>query len=357
MNVWAAKSDEDFAINIVGGLHPKSYLSLSKSHFRWDTAKVFYVIKGFVYLSSDDFVCNAGLKEGERLVHGLDSCLANLDNVIDSLIPIVMCGGNVVGSSKAAPQPPKNSTRIPLFYLFQVNSKGSGRPGELWKAPWGTDMIVDTILPDFKWIVKDFEDGISASTLDGRISNIIWLGWPMKDICCSISSQRQKKTCIILRARTRICQMLPWESMKELENQYIYRMPSVSSIFYTYQKCYKSQRKAVRNYASYATLDPFDAYYVINPTCITYGEYCLSEWLKNEFRLEWVTGNWEGLIIFSKGAPIDYVLAGSPIVVGNLWVVRQTWALEFTKKLLKTFEGELEDEAGIVACLDLATKI
>ncbi|GKD29426.1 separase isoform X2 [Tanacetum coccineum] len=55
-------------------------------------------------------------------------------------------------------------------------------------------------------------------------------------------------------------------------------------------------------------------------------------------------------------APIDYVLAGSPIVVGNLWVVRQTWALEFTKKLLKTFEGELEDEAGIVACLDLARK-
>ncbi|GKE18595.1 separase isoform X1 [Tanacetum coccineum] len=57
-----------------------------------------------------------------------------------------------------------------------------------------------------------------------------------------------------------------------------------------------------------------------------------------------------------KGAPIDYVLAGSPIVLGNLWVVRQTWALKFTKKLLKTFEGELEDEAGIVACLDLARK-
>ncbi|GKE52216.1 separase, partial [Tanacetum coccineum] len=57
-----------------------------------------------------------------------------------------------------------------------------------------------------------------------------------------------------------------------------------------------------------------------------------------------------------KRAPIDSVLAGSPIVVGNLWVVRQTWALEFTKKLLKTFEGELEDEAAIVACLDLARK-
>ncbi|GJS57301.1 G-type lectin S-receptor-like serine/threonine-protein kinase isoform X1 [Tanacetum coccineum] len=30
--------------------------------------------------------------------------------------------------------------------------------------------------------------------------------------------------------------------------------------------------------------------------------------------------------------------------------------LEFTKKLLKTFEGEMEDETGIVACLDLARK-
>ncbi|GJV67793.1 separase isoform X1 [Tanacetum coccineum] len=57
-----------------------------------------------------------------------------------------------------------------------------------------------------------------------------------------------------------------------------------------------------------------------------------------------------------KGALIDYLLAGSPIVIGNLWAVAQTWALEFTKKLLETFEGEMENEAGIVACLDLARK-
>ncbi|GJY26945.1 peptidase C50, separase [Tanacetum coccineum] len=228
--------------------------------------------------------------------------------------------------------------------------------GELWKAPWGTDTIVDTILPDFKWIVKDFEDGISAGTLDGRISNIIWYS---------------EKVVIFLTD-------VAWESIEgNWKPRYYKMMPSVSSIFYTYQKCYKSQRKAVRDYASYATLDPFDAYYVINPTGITYGEYCLSEWLKNEFRLEGtchkpvvkeiseilkthnlfiyvghghglqhipidalakldkcasaiLMGCYSGLLelegpYIPKGAPIDYVLAGSPIVVGNLWVVRQTW--------------------------------
>ncbi|GJV67792.1 peptidase C50, separase [Tanacetum coccineum] len=121
--------------------------------------------------------------------------------------------------------------------------------------------------------------------------------------------------------------MLPWESMKELENQDTYRMPSVSSIFYTYQKCDKSQRKAVRDRASYATLDPFDAYYVTNPTRSIYGKNILSP---------------NGL----QHMPIDELakLDSSDLV------------LEFTQKLLKTFEGEMEDEAGIVACLDLARK-
>ncbi|GJW57650.1 hypothetical protein Tco_0104381, partial [Tanacetum coccineum] len=107
--------------------------------------------------------------------------------------------------------------------------------------------------------------------------------------------------------------MLPWESMKELENQDTYSMPSVSSIFYTYQKCDKSQRKAVRDRASYATFDPSDAYYVINP-------------------------------IGLQHMPIDELAKLDSSV------------LEFTKKLLRAFEGEMEDEVGIVACLDLARK-
>nr|GEY41227.1 hypothetical protein [Tanacetum cinerariifolium] len=53
------------------------------------------------------------------------------------------------------------------------NPQGSGRPGEPWQAPWGTDTIVDTILPDFKWILKDLVDGDPVSAVDGRLSNII----------------------------------------------------------------------------------------------------------------------------------------------------------------------------------------
>ncbi|GJQ93045.1 separase [Tanacetum coccineum] len=156
--------------------------------------------------------------------------------------------------------------------------------------------------------------------------------------------------------------MLPWESMKGLENQDIYRMPSVSSILYTYQKCDKSQRKAVRDRASYATLDMSDAYYVINPT----GDLRNTKnpqfvYLRGTRRRSHLMGCCSGLLELNgpytpKGALIDYLLAGSPIVIGNLWAVAQTWALEFTKKLLETFEGEMENEAGIVACLDLARK-
>ncbi|GKC88236.1 separase isoform X1 [Tanacetum coccineum] len=113
-------------------------------------------------------------------------------------------------------------------------------------------------------------------------------------------------------------------------------------------------RKAVRDYACYATLDPFDACSQHIPIdALAKLDKCASAILM---------GCYSGLLelegpYIPKGAPIDYVLTRSPRVVGNLWVVRQTWALEFTKKLLNTFKGELEDESGIVAFLDLVRKM
>ncbi|GJX14237.1 separase [Tanacetum coccineum] len=480
MNVWVANLMQLQSHS--GRLHPTIFITIQSLRLEGHTKDIL-CDKGDSLLKSMTLIANARV-EREKGVHGLDSCLANLDNAIDSLHKckvkandlcslyflqaqalclralsryencnskknftediekVLKLVTNTYFSELAAKlttssdvdlndfvskfytqlQPHTilvinilgdkykkllwklpfyvpcehvsflmisrfSSTRIPLFYLFQVNSKGSGRPGELWKAPWGTDTIVDTILPDFKWIVKDFEDGIFAGTLDGRISNIIYHmeGWfgQHEDILLGEPMDNQKNQKINKSGRfTRIgvnnasLPLFPspttkrkpviilvhykviQESMKELENQYIYRMPSVSSIFYTYQICYKIQRKAVRDYASYATLDPFDAYY---------GEYCSRHIPIDAFaKLDKcasaiLMGCYSGLLelevpYIPKGALIDYVLAGSPIVVGNLWVVRQTWVLEFTKKLLKTFEGELEDEAGIVAYLDLARK-
>ena len=54
--------------------------------------------------------------------------------------------------------------------------------------------------------------------------------------------------------------MLPWESMEVLRNQEIYRMPSISSIFYTYYRLIHSGKKK-----SIPVLDPRNAYYVVNP--------------------------------------------------------------------------------------------
>ncbi|GJT88889.1 ARID DNA-binding domain-containing protein [Tanacetum coccineum] len=234
-----------------------------------------------------------------------------------------------------------SSTRIPLFYLFQVNSKGSGRPGELWKAPWGTDTIVDTILPDFKCIVKDFEDGISAGTLDGRISNIIWQIYQnrckqLKSAVISITNYK-KKTSHHLGARQGYLDVALGKHEGIGKPIYIQNAFSFEYILHLSEVLQKSEEGCSQHM-------PIDALAKLDKCASAILMGCYSGLLELE-----------GPYIL-KGAPIDYVLAGSPIVVGNLWVVRQTWALEFTKKLLKTFEGELEDEAGIVACLDLARK-
>ncbi|GJT74012.1 separase isoform X1 [Tanacetum coccineum] len=340
------------------------------------------------------------------------------------------------------------STCQPLYKLFTVNSSGPavlGPDEEPWIAPWGTNTIVDRMLPDFKMLIKHYHNWSLHITHDGRLSKLIshmesWLG-PNKNILLGEILEGQKnqkldnfgrftgegvndsKTAPVILVLDKDIHMLPWESMKILENQEIYRMPSVSSIFYAYEKCHKSGRKTVKDFASDATLDPSNAYYVIDPEIENIDEWKLAVSLNNEFHLEGIfwkdvvveeileilksrslfiyCGHNAGLQYISRnalktlevsasailmgcasgllksegpytplGAPIDYLLAGSPIVMCNLWNIHQHWALELTetllqtfkekmkggltRTLLRTFEERMEDEVGIVACLDLA---
>ncbi|GJZ79038.1 separase isoform X1 [Tanacetum coccineum] len=290
-----------------------------------------------------------------------------------------------------------SSTCQPLYKLFTVNSSGPsvlGPDEEPWIAPWGTNTIVDRMLPDFKMIIKHYHNWSLHITHDGRLSKLIShmessLG-PKKNILLGEIVEGQKnqkldnfgrftgegvndsKTAPVILVLDKDIHMLPWESMKILENQEIYRMPSVSSIFYAYEKCHKSGRKTVNDVVSDATLDPSDAYYVIDPEIENIDEWKLAVSLNNEFHLEGIfwkdvaveeileilksrslfiyCGHNDGLQYISRnalktlevcasailmgcasgllksegpytplGAPIDYLLAGSPIVMCNLW--------------------------------------
>ncbi|GJS58320.1 separase isoform X3 [Tanacetum coccineum] len=313
-----------------------------------------------------------------------------------------------------------SSTCQPLYKLFTVNSSGPAELGpdeEPWIAPWGTNTIVDRMLPDFKMIIKHYHNWSLHITHDGRLSKLIshmesWLG-PNKNILLGEIVEGQKnqkldnfgrftgegvndsKTAPVILVLDKDIHMLPWESMKILENQEIYRMPSVSSIFYAYEKCHKSGRKTVNDVVSDATLDPSDAYYVIDPEIENIDEWKLAVSLNNEFHLEGIfwkdvaveeileilkssslfiyCGHNDGLQYISRNALKTLEVCASAILMGcasgllksegpytPLGASQLDYLLAFpltrglTTTLLRTFEERMEDEVGIVACLDLA---
>ncbi|XVF45726.1 hypothetical protein PTKIN_Ptkin02bG0229600 [Pterospermum kingtungense] len=60
-------------------------------------------------------------------------------------------------------------------------------------------------------------------------------------------------------------QMLPWESIPILRQQEVYRMPSVGSISMTLERSSRYQDEMGSNAAAFPLIDPFDAFYLLNP--------------------------------------------------------------------------------------------
>lgn len=60
-------------------------------------------------------------------------------------------------------------------------------------------------------------------------------------------------------------QMIPWENLPILRNQEVYRMPSVSSIFAIFDKGNYQKVQVGRNLAPFPSIDPLDAFYLVNP--------------------------------------------------------------------------------------------
>ncbi|KAI3715733.1 hypothetical protein L6452_22720 [Arctium lappa] len=182
-------------------------------------------------------------------------------------------------------------------------------------------------------------------------------------------------------------QMLPWENMPILRNQEVYRMPSVASISFTYDRCNHYHEKVGVDSAVIPMIDPLDAYYLLNPGGdLSSTEAEFGNWFKDQ-NLQGTTGTSPTVDELSvalkshdlfmyfghgsgvqyipgdeiqkldrcaatllmgcssgslslngcyipKGAPLYYLHAGSPVIVANLWEVTDKDIDRFGKAML-----------------------
>ncbi|KAL6517690.1 hypothetical protein OROMI_033391 [Orobanche minor] len=185
-------------------------------------------------------------------------------------------------------------------------------------------------------------------------------------------------------------QMLPWESLPILRNQEVYRMPSISSIFATLDRC---QEQFATSISPFPLIDPLDSYYVLNPDGdLSRTQVTFESWFKDQ-NIEGKVGtvptieeltvalkNHDLFIYFGhgsgtqyipgreiqkldtcaatlllgcssgslylkgcylpQGAPISYILAGSPVIVANLWEVTDKDIDRFGKAMLDAWLRE-----------------
>ncbi|KAL3620880.1 hypothetical protein CASFOL_035792 [Castilleja foliolosa] len=185
-------------------------------------------------------------------------------------------------------------------------------------------------------------------------------------------------------------QMLPWESLPILRNQEVYRMPSISSIFATIDRCCQNEEQSETSISAFPLIDPLDSYYLLNPDGdLGRTQVEFESWFKDQ-NIEGTIGtvptideltvalkNHDLFIYFGhgsgtqyipnheiqkldgcaatlllgcssgalhlkgcylpQGAPISYILAGSPVIVANLWEVTDKDIDRFGKAMLNAW--------------------
>ncbi|KAL5787518.1 hypothetical protein ACOSP7_004467 [Xanthoceras sorbifolium] len=188
-------------------------------------------------------------------------------------------------------------------------------------------------------------------------------------------------------------QMLPWENIPILRNQEVYRMPSVGSISATLERIHHHQEQHGRLLAPFPLVDPLDAFYLLNPSGDLNGTQVeFEDWFRDQ-NLEGKAGSAptaEELAVALKshdlfiyfghgsgaqyisrhdllklekcaatllmgcssgslslngsyipqGTPLSYLLAGSPVIVANLWEVTDKDIDRFGKAMLDAWLRE-----------------
>ncbi|KAL7205879.1 hypothetical protein ACSBR2_018738 [Camellia fascicularis] len=205
-------------------------------------------------------------------------------------------------------------------------------------------------------------------------------------------------------------QMLPWENLPLLRNQEVYRMPSVGSISATLDRCCQLKEQVWRNPVIFPLMDPLDAFYLLNPGGdLSSTQVEFEDWFRNQ-NLEGKAGtaptieemvlalrshdlfiyfghgsgaqyipgheiqkleNCAATLLMGcssgslslngsyapQGAPICYLLAGSPVIVANLWEVTDKDIDRFGKAMLDCLLKERSTAStGCVQCTSVAEK-
>ncbi|XP_057978228.1 separase isoform X2 [Malania oleifera] len=189
-------------------------------------------------------------------------------------------------------------------------------------------------------------------------------------------------------------QMIPWENIPILRNQEVYRMPSIGSISATIDRRQHCQDLQVRTISEvFPLIDPLDAFYLLNPSgdlSSTQAEF--ESWFRNHNfegkagteptteELTMALGSHDLFIYFGhgsgaqyipgheilklencaatllmgcssgsltlngcyppRGTPLYYLLAGSPVIVANLWEVTDKDIDRFGKAMLDAWMKE-----------------
>ncbi|XP_047976121.1 separase isoform X2 [Salvia hispanica] len=198
---------------------------------------------------------------------------------------------------------------------------------------------------------------------------------------------------IILVLDTEV-QMLPWECLPILRNQEVYRMPSIGSIFATLDRHCENQKQVESSDPVFPLIDPLDSYYLLNPDGdLSRTQVEFESWFKNQNIIEGKIGtvptveelslalkDHDLFIYFGHGsgtqyipgheiqkldgcaatlllgcssgslylrgsymphgAPLSYILAGSPVIVANLWEVTDKDIDRFGKAMLNAWLRE-----------------
>ncbi|CAN1263571.1 ESP1 [Linum perenne] len=187
-------------------------------------------------------------------------------------------------------------------------------------------------------------------------------------------------------------QMLPWENIPTLRSQEVYRLPTVGSISWILDRSLRD-RESAGIISTFPSIDPLDAFYLLNPggdlkdsqaafekwfndrnfggtagSAPTAEELALA--LKNHDLFiyighgngtQYISGrhvqkleNCAATILMGcssgcltltgsyipEGAPLYYLLAGSPVVVSNLWQVTDKDIDRFSKAMLDAWMQE-----------------
>ncbi|KAL1534288.1 separase [Salvia divinorum] len=189
-------------------------------------------------------------------------------------------------------------------------------------------------------------------------------------------------------------QMLPWECLPILRNQEVYRMPSIGSIFATLDRHCENQKRLESSDPVFPLIDPLDSYYLLNPDGdLSRTQVEFESWFKNQDIIEGRIGtvptveelslalkDHDLFIYFGHGsgtqyipgheiqkldgcaatlllgcssgslylrgsymphgAPLSYILAGSPVIVANLWEVTDKDIDRFGKAMLNAWLRE-----------------